>query len=171
MEKALHDYFYINTGKELKLYSDNDYMFLVEAANFHLDRCNGKEPLNTLPELDTFIYECIDEFHRIGVTDGLLHKLNGVLQGIRVQCLIENVNNKLSAVHIAFIPSGSPPKLLAAYMFFHITSLGGLEGLKRCQNNNCMKFFIGRSNSKWCSKSCGSKHRVKKMRKNKRALY
>ncbi len=169
MKKALHDYFYINTGKEIKLYSESDGAFLIEAANFHIERTNGKKILNTIPALDSFIYECVDEYHENGITDDYLNKLNKILKNIPVQCLFENINNRLSAVHIAYIPFDSHPKFFGAYMFFHITSLGGLEGLKRCQHTSCSKFFIGRSNVKWCSRSCGTSYRVKKMRRRKQA--
>ena len=169
MEKALHDYFYINTGKELKLYSDKESSFIIEAANFHVDRNNGNDSPDTIPELNAFIYECMDEYHRNGMSDHLLNKLNGILQNIKIQCLIENIENSLTAVHVAFIPYNSKPEIFGAYMFSQVTRLKGFEGLKRCQNSNCFKFFIGRSNAKWCSNSCGSKHRVTKMRKKKLA--
>lgn len=168
MEKALHDYFYINTGKELKLYSCKEGPALIEAANIYIDRKNDKESPNTQPALEAFIYECMDEYYQHGVSDTLLNNLNEILRNVKIQCLFENVENRIMAVHIAYMPHNPPPLLLGAYLFSHVTSLGGLEGLKRCQNNDCFKFFMGRTNAKWCSNSCGSKFRVKKMRKNKR---
>ncbi len=168
MEKALHDYFYINTGKELKLYSDKETSILIEAANFHIERRNGNDSMNTIPALDAFIYECMEEYSQNGVSDNLLNVLNEILRDVKIQCLVENIENKLSAVHVAYMPYNPPPLIFGAYIFSNITSLGGLEKLRRCQSNNCLKFFIGRPNAKWCSNSCGSKCRVKKMRKNKR---
>lgn len=167
MTKALHDYFYINTGKEIKLYSKDDVAMLLEAANMHIDRINGKKVSNMVPELEAFFYKYTNEYYEKGVTDNLLSNLTEILAPIKVQCLTENINNRLSAVYIANIPFNSHPKYFGAYMFFGIASLGGLEGLKKCQNKSCSKFLIGRSNVKWCSKSCGSKHRVTKMRRNK----
>ncbi|MFJ1267854.1 CGNR zinc finger domain-containing protein [Legionella lytica] len=169
MEKTLQEYFCINTGEELKLYSVKESSFLVEAANFHIDRGNGIDALNTLPELDAIIYECMDEYFKNGLTDNLLNNLNEILINVRIQCLVENRENKLSAIHVAYIPKNPSPVVFGAYMFSNVTSLGGLEGLKRCYNKSCLKFFIGRSNAKWCSSSCGSKCRVSKMRKNKKA--
>lgn len=67
------------------------------------------------------------------------------------------------------MPQNPNPSMFGAYFFNHVVSLGGLKQLKKCSNNNCLKFYIGRSNTKWCSKSCGSKYRVKKMRKNMKA--
>lgn len=169
MEKALHDYFYINTGKELKLYSSKEAPALIEAANFHIERKNGNDSPDTIPALDAFIYECMDEYYQNSVSDNLLNKLNEILRNVKIQCLVENVENKLLAVHIAYMPYNPPPLVFGAYLFSNVTSLGGFESLKRCQSNDCLKFFIGRPNAKWCSNSCGSKSRVNKMRRNKKA--
>jgi|GEM_PF-2512082 len=171
MEKALHDYFYINTGKEFKLYSSKEASALIEAANFHIERKGGNDYPDTIPILDAFIYECMDEYYQNGVSDDLLNKLNEILMDVKVQCLAENRQNKLLAVHVAYMPYNPPPLVFGAYMFSNVASLGGLEKLKRCQSNDCLKFFIGRINAKWCSNSCGSKCRVKKMRKNRQTLY
>ncbi|QLZ70833.1 hypothetical protein FOLKNPGA_03652 (plasmid) [Legionella sp. PC1000] len=169
MEKTLHDYFYINTGNEIKVYSDKDSSFLIEAANFYIAGKKGKDSPNTIPELDAIIYEFMEEYYKSGLTDYLLNKLNEIIRNVRIQCLVENIENKLSAVHVAYIPNNPSPIVFGAYMFSRITSFGGLDGLKRCHNKDCLKFFIGRSNTKWCSNSCGSKYRVNKMRKNKKA--
>ena len=170
MEKALHDYFYINTGKELKLYSSKEASSLIEAANFHIERKNGNDSPDTIPALDAFLYECMDEYYQNHVSDNLLNKINEILKNVKIQCLVENIENKLLAVHVAYMPYNPPPLVFGAYMFSNVTSLGGLERLRRCQSNDCLKFFIGRTNAKWCSNSCGSKCRVTKMRKNKQAL-
>lgn len=167
MGKTLHDYFCINTGNNFNFYNEEDSSFLVEAANFHLDKNNGNEYPEIIPAMNAFIYECLDEYYKYGVTDDLLNKLNEILKDVKIQCLVENRDNKLTSVHVAYMPYNPPPIIFGAYMFSHITSLGGFEGLKRCHNKDCFKFFIGRSNTKWCSISCGSKYRVKKMRKKK----
>jgi hypothetical protein len=167
VEKTLHDYFYINTGKELKLYSSKEGSTLIEAANLHIERKNGKDYPNTIPILEAFIYECMDEYYQKGISDNLLNKLNEILRDVKIQCLVENIKNKLMAVHVAYMPFNPHPLVFGAYMFSNVTSLGGLERLNRCQSNDCLKFFIGRPNSKWCSNSCGSKCRVKKMRKKR----
>lgn len=169
MEKTLHDYFYINTGNELKLYSSRESSTLIEAANIHIERTRGNDSPNTIPALEAFIYECIDEYHRNGVNDHLLNRLNNILKNVKIQCLVENIDNSLRAIHVAYMPFNPHPLIFGAYMFSHVTSLGKFEGLKRCQNNICTKFFIGRTNAKWCSNSCGSKYRVTKMRKSKLA--
>lgn len=167
MAKTLHDYFYINTGQKTEAYGAKESSALIEAANIHIERKNGNDSQNTIPLMETFIYECMDEYHKNGFSDNLLPKLNTILLHVKVQCLVENIENKLTAVHAAYMPKSPDPLVFAAYMFSNVASLGGLEKLKRCQKRDCLKFFIGRPNSKWCSNTCGSIYRVKKMRKKK----
>nr|BFD66603.1 hypothetical protein HAGR004_16250 [Bdellovibrio sp. HAGR004] len=56
-------------------------------------------------------------------------------------------------------------KKMAAYAFAQQLTINGFVNLKRCHLKSCQNFFIGRSNTKWCSKSCGSFYRVTKKRK------
>lgn len=181
MGKALHDFFYIKTDVAIKCYSKSDALFLTDSANFSIERERSnslkKDPTaqhvlelfgNTCVQIDAFIYDCVDEYFHNGVSDKLLNILNPKLQGVRNQLLGESVNGKLVPVYVAHLPIDSPPTVFAAHMFANIISLGGLDGLKRCQSSDCQKFYVGRSNVRWCSKSCGSRTRVKRMRrKNK----
>ena len=169
MEKTLQDYFCIKTNKEIKFYSSKDAVGLIEAANLYIEKKNGKKLEFSVPELEEFIYECMELYYENGVSNILINKLNEHLKNVNIQCLVENIENKLSAIHLAHIPFNPHPLIFGAYMFSHVTSLGGFEGLKRCQNADCHKFFLGRPNSKWCTNSCGSKYRVNKMRQNKKA--
>ena len=169
MEKTLHDYFCIKTGEGLKFYSGKDAIALIEAANFYIDRMNGKELNFSIPDLEIFVYECMELYYENGISDALIFKLNEPLKNVNIQCLIENIESKLCAIHVAHIPFNPNPLAFGAYMFSHVASLGGFESLKRCQYTNCKKFFLGRPHSKWCKNSCGSKYRVNKMRRNKKA--
>lgn len=170
MEKALHDYFYISKdGEPPKLYSKEDASILIVAANNHIERRIGKVTSDThfpeMVELDAFIHNCMVEYFQNALSEKLLELLNKNIQNIRNQCLVERTNKGLVTVHVGHIPFKPPQNVFAAYLFANITSLGGLKGLKRCRSADCQRFFIGRSNVKWCSKTCGSRYRVKKMRK------
>lgn len=169
MEKTLHDYFYIKTGEEIKCYGSKDAIWLIEAANLHIEMKNDKKLDFSIPALDEFIYECMELFYENDLSDNLIFKLNEPLKNVRIQCLVENIENKLSAVHVANMPFNPHPLAFGAYMFSHVAYLEGFESLKRCYNKDCLKFFLGRPNAKWCSSSCGSKYRVNKMRRNKKA--
>lgn len=64
--------------------------------------------------------------------------------------------------NIVDMQRGSTPPEVAVYALSRHLAAGGLTSLKRCEQSDCEKFFVGRSNAKWCSKSCGAKHRVRK---------
>lgn len=62
------------------------------------------------------------------------------------------------------------PGLGIAYCIAHLLEIGAFDGLKRCNMKDCEKYFIGPPNRKWCSKKCGSLHRVRKKRKQKNSM-
>ena len=57
------------------------------------------------------------------------------------------------------------PEAIAADYFSNLLSSGMLKRLKRCQMEDCEKLFLGPPQAIWCSKTCGSKFRVRKKRK------
>lgn len=170
MEKALQDCFYVQktdkTGKTYRRppdrYDRESVPFLIEAANNHVNKLQGRDSTQSL--LDEFIYWCMDEYLRNGASVALLNTLNRNISVIGHQCHVMP-GDKFAAIFVAHIPHQPPPTVFAAYMFTNMTSLGWLNGLKRCSSIDCQQFFIGRPNVKWCSKTCGSRSRVKKMRK------
>lgn len=137
--------------------------YLTEGANNHIQSLEGRD--STQVTHDEFIYWCLDEYFKKGSTPALLNTLNMQVSAIGHQCHIMPLGKKLEAMFIAHIPFNPPPTVFAAYMFSNMASHGWLEGLKRCQSADCRQFFIGRPNVKWCNKACGSRTRVKKMRK------
>ena len=57
------------------------------------------------------------------------------------------------------------PEAYAANDFSRILTSGMLERVRRCQMEGSKRLFAGPPQAKWCSKTCGSKHRVRKKRK------
>lgn len=170
MEKALHDYFYVvKDGKKPVLYDRRYTPYLIDGANNHIKQLEGRGSIQIAH--DEFLYKCMDEYLRNGASATLLNNLNINLAHIRHQCHVENLNKKIQAIYVAHLPHKPHPTMFAAYMFSNMTSLGWLDGLKRCKSSECLQFFIGRSNVKWCSKTCGSRSRVKKMRKKNKSSY
>lgn len=175
MEKALQNCFYVQmtdkTGKTdkkpPKRYDRRSVSYLTEGANNHIKQFEGRDSIQTAH--DEFIYWCMDEYFKNGASPALLNILNGNICFIGHQCHIDASKKKLEAVFVAHIPHNPHPTIFAAYMFSNMTSLGWLEGLKRCKNPECQQFFIGRTNAKWCSKNCGSLYRVKRKRKKDRS--
>ncbi|MEQ1875937.1 MAG: CGNR zinc finger domain-containing protein [Bdellovibrionia bacterium] len=171
MEKVLHDSFYVQkidqTGEPIgKLpvrYDRRFAPYLIDGANNHIKQLKDRDSIQT--EHDAFIHSCMDEFLKNGASRDLINTLNRNIGIIGHQCHVMPSNKKILAAFVAHIPHKPPPNVFAAYMFSNMASLGWLEGLKRCRNPECKQFFIGRSNVKWCSKSCGSLFRVRQKRK------
>jgi CGNR zinc finger len=171
MEKALHNCFYIQKtdkagktdGKPPVRYDKKFLSYLIEGANNHVKQIKDRDPTQTAH--DEFIYWCMNEFFINGSSPALLNTLNRNISIVGHQCHIMPSGKKLVAMFVAHIPHKPPPTVFASYMFSNMTSLGWLEGLKRCKNPECQQFFIGRPNVKWCSKSCGSLYRVRQKRK------
>lgn len=175
MEKALQDYFYVqktdrngNTIKKPPERYDRKFVsYLIDGANNHIKQTKGRDP--TQSTHDEFIHWCMSEYIKNGASPALLNTLNRNISVVGHQCHVMPSGKNLIAIFIAHIPHNPPPTIFASYMFSNMTSLGWLDGLKKCKNPDCHQFFIGRSNVKWCSKPCGSLFRVRNKRKRDRA--
>lgn len=166
MEKPLHDsILVIKDGKKLIRYDRDSVDFLIDGANSHL---TGEIDLpKSQLALSQSIFNLMSEYEKNGPTNQLINELNKFLEPVKHQCFIGRKDQKLIKTYVAHLKHHPDPGVLACYLFSSMSSLGWLDGLKRCKSPECEKFFIGRSNVKWCSKTCGSRSRVKKMRKKK----
>ena len=164
MEKALHDcVLVIKDGKKPIRYEKDSVDFLIDGANNFISE--GEEGKKSKVALSKSIYNLMNEYEKKGPTIQLINELNKFLEPVRHQYFIGRKNGKLITTYVAHLEHHPDPGIFACYLFSSMASLGWLEGLKRCKSPECQKFFIGRSNVKWCSKTCGSRERVKKMRK------
>jgi hypothetical protein len=175
MKKALHECFYVlktdktgkTDGKPPIRYDKKFTSYLIEGANNHINKLEGRDSVQMTH--DEFICWCMNEYFKKGASPALLNTLNSHVCIVGHQCHVMHSGKKLVAMFVAHIPHKPPPTVFAAYMFSNMTSLGWLDGLKKCQSDDCQQFFIGRPNVKWCSKTCGSRSRVKKMRKRNKS--
>ena len=97
--------------------------------------------------------------------------LNSVLQEINFIGYVLPPNfydysdDECKAAYVADFDGRYSNKALAAFDFSRLVATGRLERIRKCQLQDCGKFFTGPKRAKWCSKTCGSKSRVRKMRK------
>jgi len=184
MEKALHDeireFFTFREGT-LHRFEVGDIDWLLAAANDapHFEdksvggmtvRHRNGVPISEVSPDEVFCWWVkkymawlIDH----GVTADMINELNDVLSELRYIHVL-SVSKKGEVQwqnNIADMSVASTPPEVAAYAFSHHLAAGGLSGLKRCELTDCRKFFVGRPNTKWCSKSCGGKYRVRKKRR------
>ena len=171
MEKALHDGkepFLLYRKGELIGWGANDVKNLIDAANAAVVNEETKRRKLTYDEyFKIIIHDWFEIFVNEGITEKVIKHLNARIQHVRFHHVLKYSENGLPYWrHIADSNSMmSDPELQSAYGITHLLATGALKNLKCCRSKNCQKFFIGRSNVKWCSKSCGSLYRVRQKRK------
>ncbi len=112
--------------------------------------------------------EWFDMFLEKGITKEVTSKLNSRIGHVQfLHVLSHSTDGSLHWRRIANGDKIDDPEISIAYMMAHLLSSGEFKGLKRCERKECEKYYIGRPNKRWCSESCGSHFRVKRMRKKK----
>lgn len=113
----------------------------------------------------------LDRYLNEGITDKFLDDLNKLIHNIQYSKyvipldLVQSENGFPCNAYAAQYRSDIEPIALAADDFSKLLTSGKLCKLKKCQLNSCGRYFMGRPQSKWCSKTCGSHYRVSKKRK------
>lgn len=130
------------------------------------------ENLQLGPETTLHQAECVfardwfDLFIDKGSSKDVIDKLNSRIAHVRYHHILMCSPKGLPYWrYVANADQIDDPELAIAYSMSHLLGFGAFEGLKRCCLKDCQKYFIGRSNTKWCSISCGSLHRVRQKRK------
>jgi len=142
---------------------------IVEAANKGLE----SEPADNSPDYRVLqnLRVWMNRYLKEGVTDDFLNDLNAALHEIRYSKYIFPLDLLPSKIgfpqngYIAKYDKTPSPEAYAADDFSKLLTSGTLTRLKLCQMKGCEKFFLGPPQAKWCSKTCGSKFRVRKKRK------
>lgn len=175
MEKALHDGkepFFLYRKGQLIGWGTNDIKDLINAANSAVINEETKTRKLTYDEyFKVIIHDWFEIFVNDGITEKAIKHLNARIQHVRFYHVLQYSKNGLP--HWRYIADSksmtSDPELQSAYGITHLLAIGALKNLKRCALKDCRKFFIGRPNVKWCSKSCGSLFRVRKKRKKEKS--
>lgn len=174
MEKALHgrkEQFLLSSKGRLIGWAAADVKNLISNANIAItEKLKNKNKITIRDAECLFAFEWFESLIDKGITKALVEKLNSRIAHVRYHhVLMHFPKGKPYWRYVANGDQIDDPELSVAYGVSHLLATGALDGLKRCQAKDCQQFFLGRPNAKWCSNSCGSKHRVTKMRKNKLA--
>ena len=151
----------------------NDVKNLIDAANAAVIDEETKNRKLTYDEyFKIIIHDWFTIFVNEGITEKVIKYLNSRIQHVRFHHVLKYSENGLP--YWRYIADSnsvmSDPELQSAYGITHLVAIGALRDLKRCGLEDCQKFFIGRSNVRWCSKSCGSRYRVLQKRKKDKFL-
>ena len=109
----------------------------------------------------------IQRIERYGVSNRLVADLNEVLRDFRGNAWLAIDPASHCLQWKAAAPEGLEPdrEMLIPFEIAQLLTEGGFDGLKRCAVKDCRNYFVGNARAKWCSESCGSKHRVRMKRK------
>jgi len=171
MEKALRnepDIFFWSEDGRISAWGSGAETALVYAANQGL-KYDFEETTLALPELMLFeraaaiwLIRLLDE----GVTGRLIDEVNRWTSIIRYRRLLVMNEGELPQWHeIADLGSGLNPETRVAYAILHLIGSGAFQRLRRCQEDACENFYLGRPDSTYCSKRCGNRARGKRKRK------
>jgi len=173
-KKALHyeneaNFVYINGRLEHHQYPIEK---IVEGVNCCCDE--DWDPQADITKRFRIIRSWLERYMRNGPTEPFLNNLNKYLSQMRI---IRNVmpprffnkeDESPRCISVADFSFNYSPQVLAAYDFSKLLTLNRLQNLNRCELQDCRKFFVGPKRAKFCNKTCGSKSRVRKMRKRNR---
>ena len=113
----------------------------------------------------------MNRYLKEGITDNLLNDLNAALHEIRYSKyilpldLLPSETGLPQNAYVAKYDKVPKPEAIAADDFSKLLTSGELKRLKHCQMEDCENLFLGPPQARWCSKSCGSKFRVREKRK------
>ncbi len=128
---------------------------------------HSSKPTIILKKLYDWICRYIDE----GVTEELCNDLNnnlvpmGFSKYVVTPDFFPPEDGSAHCLYVADFDKDYTYETHAANEFSKLITTGKLDRLKRCQLPECNNIFLGPPQAKWCSKSCGSKYRVRKKRK------
>lgn len=174
MKKALQkkvEQFFISSKGRLISWGVADVKNLVKKANYAKAENLSLEGRITIQDAEcAFARLWFDLFIDKGFTKSVIDKLNSRIAHVwHHHVLIPSSDGSLpSWRHVANADRIDDPELAIAYSVAHLLACGALDGLKRCELDECKNYFIGKTNVKWCSKSCGSLFRVRRKRKRDR---
>ncbi|HNP64155.1 MAG TPA: hypothetical protein PKH39_09475 [Woeseiaceae bacterium] len=171
MEKALLDRKEVFLSKQRgKIDIWNfDIAEILAAVNDDLEN-NPKEKLPWNQVLPS-IRDWVSRYFREGVDDSFLDDLNSAIKDVRFtqyvlpHDLLPTDTGYPRCGYIADLDKMPSPEAYAANEFSRILTSGMLERVRRCQMEGCERLFAGPPQAKWCSKTCGSKYRVREKRR------
>ena len=112
----------------------------------------------------------MNDFSGIISTKEFLNELNEDLHPIQyIKYIVpsdfySSEGKEPQSIYVANLNYTYSPETVAAKEFSKLITSGVLERLKRCKLSDCENVFLGPPNATWCSKTCGSKFRVRKKR-------
>lgn len=174
MKKALRDepdIFLSSVDGRISAWGADAENALVYAANQGLKH-DFEETNLYLPEQMLFERAAAIWLTRLlekGVSIRLIDELNKWTSKIKYRrLLVMNDGEPPQWREIADLGSGLNPETRVAYAISHLIGSGAFQRLRRCGEEACENFYLGRPDSTFCSKRCGNRARGQRKRKRDR---
>ncbi len=106
-----------------------------------------------------------------GATEDFFNELNSDLHHVQYFNYVvppdfySSQGEEPQSVYVVNLNIAYTPETFAAKEFSKLITYGMLNRIKRCQLPGCENIFVGPPQAKWCSKTCGSKYRVREKRR------
>jgi len=171
MKKALHkERKAFLSEKDGKIYPDE---LCIEEILAAVNRGVKGEWSDTSPQAIILrkLHEWICRYIEEGATEAFLNQLNTDLHPMQYyNCIVpadfySPEGEEPQNIYVANLNHDYTYETFAAKEFSRLITSGKLNRIKRCQMPDCDNLFVGPPQAKWCSKTCGSKARVRKKRK------
>ena len=121
--------------------------------------------LGAANEGDEQVQAWLHRIERYGVTKGLVRDLNKELESIRMTaCFAFNEDSENIEPRFWFSDFPEKSGIRIAFAVATLLSEGALDGLMQCESQECRKFAVRSTRAKWCSDTCGGRHRGRQKR-------
>ena len=117
------------------------------------------------------LHEWICRYFEEGATEDFFNELNSDLHPVQYFNYVvppdfySSQGEEPQSVYVANLNIAYTSEEFAAKEFSKLITYGMLNRIKRCQLPGCENIFVGPPQAKWCSKTCGSKYRVREKRR------
>ena len=126
----------------------------------------GSGELWRAEEFSQLMLKWLAHYYRYGLSKKMIRDLNAAMVGVKCRPWIYDDQEGGYACAYAIDFDHVPPVESIAALFFSSMALSGaLNGLKRCESEECRNYFIGNAKAKWCSDTCGSRERLRDKRR------
>lgn len=172
MKKALHQvknaFLSIKDGKITP--EETNIQEILDAINLRVKHDSVEQ--GNVERVLCELHILICRYLRDGITEDFLNELNANLGQVKYihqvmpEDFYSSADSLPQSIFVVDLNYNYPTSVVAAKEFSRFITTKMLFNLKKCELRDCENLYLGRPDSKWCSKTCGSKSRVRKKRRN-----
>ncbi|MFG1492681.1 hypothetical protein ABMA75_03875 [Halobacteriovorax sp. ZH4_bin.1] len=142
---------------------------LIMRANECIEKSKNEELLkDSFEDMERLIsFNILHKYQTEGHTEEFLWNYNQHSKRLNYKNIfvLDKVGKRAKLIEALDLNGYGGPQDLVLYTFICAYKSGHLDVLKRCSNEKCTKFFLGRSNKLSCSKRCSDLVRSRRKRK------